>query len=857
MRRVLYLFLISCFVLYADTEIEETPNFHELTTKFIEPAKNPEIVNSWVPYWLCLAQPKKSPLFQTNIGVGFLYFSGVKGNFASVPGNIANSSGADSPLEGKLSYNRTPLFEYLLGYRINYWFKPCLSYQQQSGVCVQTTPRNNPAYSSLVPARLITTIFKANLNLNTILAKFIFEYPIPMIWKNLAYSPYLGLGFGPSWQSWTNLELSQIQTASFSTTARVVEQAFKQKICPNFMWMFDIGVRVRSTQVESNFFFVAGIKYNQWGQARNLGELSQQGDAKLGFLTPFAIKTVFSFAPYFGAQFNFPTYFSNKTPPKLDGHNLDTWKPFLVPSFCLGDVKTVYTESNVGLGCLYFRGVKGSLSSRPRDPINNQPSLVPYKNGGINYNRTPLFEFITGFRLKPYLRAVLSYQHQSDVAISTNIQDYEILNPALGLTNSKTYAQFKGNLILDSLMAKVFIETPSAIVWRRMAYSPYAAVGLGPGWQTWVQMNVWRYTNAPTSNLTSSASPLRNKVCANLVFMVDVGVRFKSVSTKIPFSAIIGCKYNQWGKATNLGKISQSAYRSYGLFPPLQMNNVLSLAPYAGVSWDYPIHNRNSYKVEINKHSTNTWKPFLAPLNQIQNKQAVWAEYSLGVGFLYFHKISGQLAQTPTADGAGFTGIPKMNRTLSYNRTPLYEFMIGYRYYNWMRACLSYQMQRNVAIATDVYKVSPRGTTDNAVQLTANLEFDSLMGKVYFESPVAIMLKNLATSLYVGLGLGPSWQSWTEIEYSLASLGGRNAQYYSEKICANVSFMVDTGFRVQSVFSKGVFSVTKGIKFIHWGQARNIGKLSQQSSLKTGLFKPLSIQVIYSFSPYLGVQWNY
>jgi len=53
------------------------------------------------------------------------------------------------------------------------------------------------------------------------------------------------------------------------------------------------------------------------------------------------------------------------------------------------------------------------------------------------------------------------------------------------------------------------------------------------------------------------------------------------------------------------------------------------------------------------------------------------------------------------------------------------------------------------------------------------------------------------------------------------------------------------------------FSVLLGCKYNQWGQARSMGKLSQQGSFKEGLSQPLTVKTVYQIAPYLGVQWNF
>ncbi|MCH9634125.1 MAG: hypothetical protein S4CHLAM7_08680 [Chlamydiae bacterium] len=801
-----------------------------------------------------LQQLNTGLFFQGNIGLGLLYFDGVKANFTTVPNVIANFSSGPAAIEGKLSYNRTPLYEYLLGYRFNNWCKAAISYQFQGGVTLQTKPRLNSSFNSNVTGRAILNIFKANLSINAVMAKFYLEYPSSIPWKCISCNPYLGIGVGSAWQSWTNLQIARIQPVA---RTQVVEESFNQKICANLAFMIDAGFRFQCARVERNFFILAGMKYNWWGQARNMGKLSQQGSTKLGFASPFRIKTVYSFAPYIGAQWNFPETALPKSMRKIKPWTNRSIRSAFINLSELKEVKSVWTGYSVGVGFLYFNQVSGSLSSRPKDPINNLASNVPYKEGGISYNRTPLYEFLVGFKLKPWLSACLSYQHQSDISLTTKPEYYINVNALAGLANSNTYAQLKSNLILDSVMGKVYFELPYASLVNKFLINPFLAVGLGPGWQTWKQVNVWRYTNKPTLTITSAAQPLSAKVLANLVWMADLGLRLQSIYPQNSFSIFVGCKYNQWGQARNIGKISQQNYRCYGLFPPFKIKTIYSFAPYLSVNWAFPTKNKGQTIHCIGGRNPNTWKPYFASLRDVQGKQSLWFEYSLGLGLLYFHHVTGNLAQIPSIHSAGYTNIPPMKNKLSYNRTPLFEYMLGYSFNSMFKFCLSYQSQRNMTVSSDFYRPALASQINNAVQFQANLELDSVMLKVYFELPKAFIFKNLASNFYIGAAGGGGWQSWTGMEYRLVASGARNAQYYSEKICANVSFMGDIGVKVQSVASNGAFAITKGIKYMHWGPARNLGKLTQQGSLKTGLFKPVRVQLIYSFIPYLGVQWNF
>ena len=140
-------------------------------------------------------QGKKNLFFQTNIGVGFLYFSGIRGNLMGKP--VINFDPTnywrDVPFKGRLSYNRTPLFEYLIGYRINNSIKFALSYQHQAGITIQSKALSTyPNGASTNKSEMAQ--FISNLSLDALLAKVYFELPYSLIFKNLATSPYLALG---------------------------------------------------------------------------------------------------------------------------------------------------------------------------------------------------------------------------------------------------------------------------------------------------------------------------------------------------------------------------------------------------------------------------------------------------------------------------------------------------------------------------------------------------------------------------------------------------------------------------------------------------------------------------------------
>ena len=122
--------------------------------------------------------------------------------------------------------------------------------------------------------------------------------------------------------------------------------------------------------------------------------------------------------------------------------------------------------------------------------------------------------------------------------------------------------------------------------------------------------------------------------------------------------------------------------------------------------------------------------------------------------------------------------------------------------------------------------------------------------------------------------MGPSWQSWTNITF--VDEAQKESFVYRQKISANCFFGTDVGFKFQNVttFSKSMISLVLGCKFNLWGQARNIGKASQQlwrggrttagggqalasRAHQWYLVRPAHIKTVYQWAPYLGFTLNY
>ncbi len=799
-------------------------------------------------------QPSKSIFFQANVGVGFLYFSGLRGNLMGRPTVTKNPTGffRDAPLKGRLSYTKAPLFEYLLGYQFNSWLKLALSYQHEAGVKIQSKALS--AFPN-TDGDLITerVQFTSNLALDAFLAKVYFESLFGVIWKNCAMNPYLAIGVGPGWQTWTQTRIDYMSGTTFFENDVF---PLRQKISANAVWMVDVGLRIQNTSPENYFSIVLGCKYNEWGQARSIGKVSQQKNLKIAITQPVRIKTVYQFAPYLGVQWNFLPCQPAAQPYKLKGKETKVWLPYWAASKEFQCPRSVWTQFNAGVGFLYFSGLRANLMGQPFRTFNptNLWRDAPLR-GRFSYNRTPLFEYLVGYRFNLWLKLALSYQHQAGVTVQSKAINAFSDNPVLHVI------EFTSNLALDALLAKVYFELPFGMIWRNLSINPYLACGVGPGWQSWTQIRV-DYMFGNTGFFVESL-PLRQKFSANAVWMCDVGLRMQSVYPNNQFSVLLGCKYNQWGQARNIGKMSQQHSIRLSIAQPLRIKTVYQFAPYLGVQWNFSADQTAKSAYKLKGKSPQVWLPYWVASREFQCPTSLWTQFNAGVGFLYFSGLRGNLMGRPVenfAPNSQYRDAPIKGR-LSYNRTPLFEYLVGYQFNLWFKLALSYQYQGGIAIGTKTLEAfpGPAATGPNYTQFKSNLSLNAVLAKLYFELPFSMIWRSLSTTPYLAVGVGPGWQSWADtlVVYMQTPFFAGQPLPLRQKNSANAVWMVDLGLRLQSAYPNSHFSILLGCKYNQWGQARSIGKMSQQGAHKIALTHPLTVKTIYQFAPYLGVQWSF
>lgn len=261
--------------------------------------------DQWAPYLAPgnLDRPYSFPFLQASVGIGFLRFSGVSGSLSRSV--FPNSLARASLIKGRFAYSRTPLVEVVLGSSVTDWFQIGLSYQHQGDIDIQTKPQVVP----VVPGTsLMVGQFSSSLRLDSISAKVYFSTVKVLIFKSIAMNPYLGLAVGAGWQSWTNIRVDSLNFLPFTGGVTSTDNfSVKNKYSCNCVFMVDMGIKSRCVIPSRSLAVSLGCKYNQWGQARNIGLASQQRNYPHngGFDKRIAIKTIYQFAPYVGFQLDF------------------------------------------------------------------------------------------------------------------------------------------------------------------------------------------------------------------------------------------------------------------------------------------------------------------------------------------------------------------------------------------------------------------------------------------------------------------------------------------------------------------------------------------------------------------------
>lgn len=239
--------------------------------------------------------------FAFNIGLGLLYFHKTKGNLSPIPPPLFSQfDGVNFGPIARLGYNRTPVFEAQIGYKIFSWLKASLVYEGQSGVSVESQFNSTRSNTTQRPA---WACFRSNLQLNAMLIKVMAQVPSAYRLGSWAFSPYMAMGVGPCWQSWTSPSV-YLMTLNAQGSLSSVVLSLNQKITAHALWMGELGLNIQPAQKNAPFTLQVGCKYVDWGSSGSIGVQQAQG-GKLAPFKPVSIQKVYSFIPFIGIQFNF------------------------------------------------------------------------------------------------------------------------------------------------------------------------------------------------------------------------------------------------------------------------------------------------------------------------------------------------------------------------------------------------------------------------------------------------------------------------------------------------------------------------------------------------------------------------
>ncbi len=289
-------------------------------------------------------------------------------------------------------------------------------------------------------------------------------------------------------------------------------------------------------------------------------------------------------------------------------------------------------------------------------------------------------------------------------------------------------------------------------------------------------------------------------------------------------------------------------------------------------------------------------------INTVNFNSKAFAEISAGVGFVYFSGVRGVPSPRPTflyPQNAGVNSTASdqpgnFRGHLEHNNPALFTFDLGYRLTQWVHLAATFQTQQNIYIRSKPLQITstidPGGTeTFNLATdiFEANLDNYSLGGKLTLNWPGVVRRKNWTTDFYFGGQLSAGWQSWTRVNaiqtYTVAStnlpglLEVRNADIsFKPTTFANVCYGADAGLCFKPSHASSKLSWKLGCKLIVWGATRGLADVKDQNDLtrlgtsdnaspattgnepiRSSYFKPLRIQAVYSWAPYLSFKWQF
>lgn len=264
----------------------------------------------------------------------------------------------------------------------------------------------------------------------------------------------------------------------------------------------------------------------------------------------------------------------------------NSWKPYFEKNKNFENTPKVFCDLNFGAGFLYFDKVRGGTTL----DASRFEQRTKYMQGRFVCNRTPLYEGSIGCNLSKslsFLSIGLSVLYQSNVELQSYNMTRATQERDAGI-NNVGLTIFQANLQLAAAVAKFYVELPYSMIWKRIAYTPFVNLSVGPSWQTWSNISRW-------SHIENTTTQFRQRISANCFFGTDAGIKLRSLLPSLNFSLQLGCKFNLWGQARQMGTASQGKYRgtegstfvNYFMNTPWSVKTIYQWAPFIGFNWSF------------------------------------------------------------------------------------------------------------------------------------------------------------------------------------------------------------------------------------------------------------------------------
>ncbi len=278
--------------------------------------------------------------------------------------------------------------------------------------------------------------------------------------------------------------------------------------------------------------------------------------------------------------------------------------------------------------------------------------------------------------------------------------------------------------------------------------------------------------------------------------------------------------------------------------------------------YGYSQNNGDSKSVE------NSWRAYFTKNSNFENVTPYAANVNVGIGFLYFAGSRGAPFGV-TANysfGSGtwtndhpFEGRWKYNKTLLKELSMVWNLGGTLNCCNWLGLGLSVLNQGGVTMSYNPILNVAGGSVYFIYK--GSLDLNAIVGKFFVYSPWSLIWKGNGYSPYLGLSVGPSWQTWRDLKKVDVTLA--TTTYYNTKYSANCFFGSELGVKVRSLVPNVNLSGMFGLKFNLWGQARSMG-FGEQETARDGdngseyaLWKPIKIKTVYQWSPFIGILFSY